>query len=774
MRVWFIAAALAAWTGWASAGAQETSPDSVSAQSEADSLAVLLAEVPLDSILAQLGDSLFTPSAGRARIVRDAYGVPHIYGETDADVAFGFGYAQAEDHLIPMLLNFREAKGQLSEIMGETYLENDCKALLWRIASVAGERYGDIPEPTRRLIEAFVAGINHYIGAYQPVLPDWVEPVRETDVVAFSRWIMFSFSEGTGSRELRQKGIEAGTAARSASNQWVVGPSRSATGSTMFVMDSHLPWRPPLLWYEAHLVSREGLDVAGATFFGFPVIVMGHNNRIAWSMTVNATDVFDLYEEKLDPANPKRYLYEEEKRRMSSRRVKIKVRRGKGVFEVEREMLYTHHGPVYKTMENWAYAAKTSMQDLVNVTGQLYAMNRAQDLQTFQQAMAMMELPMFNVMYGDADGNTFYVFNARCPVRSDKFDWRSVVPGWTSETEWQGVLPFSQLPQVTNPESGFMQNCNIAAHLVTTNSGIDPEAFPAYLGRGGFNDRGQRALNWLFSHDNVTVDDMLRLAKDNYLISAEEQKGIVLRAYNRTWHGIYDPDGHVATAVDLLRSWDNHATVDSRATALFAVWKSRFDSLLKQISGDQQRDVLVLEKLALESLRATVEFMMGTYGRLDVPWGEIHVIERGDGRFPVSGSPPGTTALHKTGGKLGADGLVRVTGGSSFTMVVALTQPTKAWSALPYGNSADPYSRHYTDQAELQGRDALKPAWFGENEVYANMEAVLTVPLQPEETERTGLRALWKQRERLGNGGMESEADELQEGAQQPEPETDG
>ncbi len=705
---------------------------------------VAASAVTIADSLAALGvarDSLFVPPAGQARILRDRYGVPHIYGETDVDVAFGFGFAQAQDHLIPMLLNYRAAGGRLSEVLGQGALESDYKALLWRIHSVAGERYGSISEPTRDLIGAFVKGINHYIEVHRQALPGWVEAVSGTDVVALSRWLNLYFSERTGWRELAQKGLLSGPSPVG-SNQWVVGPSRSSTGSPIFVMDLHLPWRPPLQMYEAHLVSREGLNVAGATFFGLPVVVVGHTDRIAWSMTVNDTDVFDLYEEKLDPANPRRYLYEREKQRMSSRRVKIRVRQEKGTVEVKRELLYTHHGPVYKVVEDWAYAARSSMQDVVNTIGQLYAMNRAQDLNAFRRAMAQLELPMFHVMYGDVDGNLFYVFNARCPTRAERFDWRSAVPGWTVETEWGAILEFNRLPQVTNPPSGFMQNCNVAAHLVTVESGLDPDVFPAYLGWGEANDRGRRALGWLFVHPLSTVGEMRRMARDEYLIAAEELKGIILRAYNRVWQEIYDPDGRLALAVDLLRNWDNRATVESRGTLLFSVWKERFDPLFKQNTADQRRDMLALEKLALEALRMAVEYMMETYGRLDVRWGEVHVIDRGGRIFPVGGSPPRTEALHTTWAEQGEDGLLRVIGGSAFTMVVSLSQPVQAWSLLPYGNSEDARSPHYSDQAALQGREGDKPAWFGQAEIARNLEAVTTVPLHPEEAER--VKALWR------------------------------
>lgn len=713
---------------------------------EVDTL--VFADVPVAVVAEQLGDSLFAPPARRARIFRDHYGAPHIYGQTDRDVAFGFGFAQAESHLMPMLLNFRQARGQRAEISGSAYLEADYKALLWRIHSLSGERYGDIPKPARDYIEAFVAGINHYIAINRRVLPSWVQDVSAVDVVALSRWILFLYAEQSGLPELRQKDLVATAPPLPGSNQWAVSGQRTTTGAPMFAMDVQMPYAGPFQMCEARLVSQEGLRVYGATFFGWPAIFAGHNDHLTWSMTLNDIDVFDLFEERLDPANPRRYFYQDERLRISSRRVEIRVRGepGQGVYEVERELLYTGRGPVYKMMDNWAYSARTSMESQVGVLSQLLAMNKAAGLDDFRVAMARLELPVFNVMYADVEGHLFYVFNGRSPVRSDAYDWRTAVPGWTPETEWRGIHTLSQLPQVLNPPSGFLQNNNVAPDLVTVESGISPGAFPPYLGWGSFNHRGQRALNWLLVHRNISAEDMQRLLRDDYLIDAEELKGLILRAYNRAWAEIYDPEGQVGKAIHLLRAWDNRASVSSLGTALFLTWKARFDPMLAQLPEASRRDVLALEKIALVALRQAVEAMLATHGRLDVPWGEIHVLTRGDATFPMSGSTQGAAALRQTWVASGDQGAMAITGGSAFAMVVSLEQPVRAWSALAFGNSEDPASPHFADQAALQSRNAFKRVALDEADLRRDMTSVATVPFEGAELERQILKAHWRNR----------------------------
>ena len=710
-----------------------------------DSAAILLAEVPLEVLLEKYGDSLFSPPEGRARILRDRYGVPHIYGLRDVDVAFGFGYAQAQDHLVPMLLNYRAASGTASEVLGSGHLESDERALLWRVRDVAVARYGALPPETRDLIRAFADGVNHYIDVYREGLPDWVTPVGGTDVVALSRWLIMLFAERAGISELQDEGLTPMLGARrTTSNMWVLGGSRTASGNSVFVMDVHLPWRAPFQPYEAHLVSREGLNVAGVTVFGLPVILAGHNSRMAWSLAANDADVFDLYELKLDPANRNRYVFEKEMRRMSSQRVHIRVREPQGIRKVERELLYSHHGPVYKAVVDRAYAVRCSAGDVVNVIGQFYMINRAGDPDGFERALQMLQLPMFHVLYGDVEGRLLYVYSARSPVRAEEFDWRSPVPGWVPDTEWRSMMAYERLPRILDPASDFLQNCNVAPNFATNNSGLEPTNFPPFMGWGGLNDRGQRLLTWLSTNRKATLDQLKELARDSYLIVAEELKGFILRAYNRTWWDIYDPDRQLARAVELLRGWDNRASVDSRATLLFSIWKSRFIQLYSGVPAEQLNQVRVLEELALEGLRMAVEYMITTYGRLDVPWGEVHVIDRGGRLFPVGGSAPGTQALHTTRSIQGDDGLFRVEGGSAYTMVVELAEPLRSWSLQSLGNSEDPDSDNYSDQAAMQASGELKRFRLDNEAITADLQAVVTVPLEQAEVDREQFRVRWK------------------------------
>jgi acyl-homoserine-lactone acylase len=263
------------------------------------------------------------------------------------------------------------------------------------------------------------------------------------------------------------------------------------------------------------------------------------------------------------------------------------------------------------------------------------------------------------------------------------------------------------------------------------------------------NDRGRRALTWLSAHPIVSIEDVLALSRDEYLLAAEELKAFVLRAYNRNWQELYDPQSQLALAISVLRDWDNRASVDSRAVVLFAAWKSRFDGFLAQLGAPQKQDLRVLERLALEALQGAVAYLSTTFGRVDVRWGEVHQIIRGEETFPVGGAPPGSDALHQIWSTVDADGTYRIRGGPAFTSVVELGVPPKAWTALPFGNSEDASSPHYADQAALQTQNRLKRTWMADEDVLANLVTITTVPYEGDALEHERSRAWWTHRKKI-------------------------
>ena len=647
-------------------------------------------------------------------IDRDTYGIPHISGATEADAAFGFGFAQAQDHLDLMLRNYMEATGHLAEIDGEAAIETDVRTRLWRTAEQAATAYPQLDPLTRTYLDAFVAGINQYMEEHPDDVPSWAHRVTPDDILALYRllhirlneWIMPELAEGT----------VAGM-----SNQWAVAPKKTATGVTICAMDPHVPWNSIFRMYEAHLSSNDGLNVYGGATLGLPTIILGHTGRHAWSLTINRCDISDRYIEQLDPQDNRQYKYQDDWRRVEEWETVIRVKTTGGFREERRMLAWTHHGPIVDVSGDTAYAIRMSAYEIVDPISPFLGMARANTLSAFKTALITIDIPMFNIVYGDVDGSLYYVYNERCPARSQDYDWRQPVPGWLHRTEWQMYLPFTHLPQIENPPSGFLQNCNNAPWYVTAGADIRQADYPPYAASGEMTGRGQRMFMWLLEHDRITVEEAFEIVTDEYNLTAEELKPKLLQSYEDLKDTVDDPDGYLAQAVGILRTWDNVGSVESHGMSIFALWKIHYDDLLQtQTRGPDSKDQT---SLMVDALRQTADYMIEHYNRIEVPWGDIHVLKRGARTYPVGGSSPGTESLRTVRGGLDDEGKMIVDYGSAFTMVLELGNDVRAWSLVPFGSSERPDSPHYDDQAVLWTEKRLKRAWFTREEIEENRES---------------------------------------------------
>jgi len=628
-------------------------------------------------------------------VIRDEYGIPHIYSSTQEGVFYGFGYAQAEDALPSLMLNLLTATGTLSDTFlptdrnctfaGYTNFDSDYLIKLLRIPQGAAEKYEQIDSLMREvMIEPFAAGINAYIYENYADLPSWITdnaPVTGIDIAAMGGLTNFVFSYG---------GDGMG------SNQWAVSPDRSATGNAMYGGDPHLPWDGILQWYEAHLCGP-GINVAGIIFFGLPFIGIGHNEYLAWSQTVNQPDLVDMWIEMLNPFDPMQYLYDGVPRNITVRPTMVN--------NAMVPMLYTHHGAVveYNLDEGYAVTMNYSANGDVRGFLEFYLLDTATNLDEFKDALAMLAVPQFNFMYADIYGDIFYVWNAMCPRRSPFFDWSQPVPGWISATEWGPLIPFEELPQVTNPDSGWLQNCNIPPWNVTVDSGIEYGAYPSYLTpllTMGEYSRGMRLTNILTKDKRVTFKEMKEIAVDVYVLLAD---GVIPLLPS---HSSYS--GELRSALRILKQWDRFATKESVAMTLFAYLMENMDE----------------GETPFQALEDAVGLMMTLYGTIEVPWGAVHGVLRGDTFVSLSGGPGGWGILNpRDGPNIG--GVWYCGGGSSFIMVVELEEGNvKACTTLPYGESNDPASPHFDDQlAELYSQDKLKPAWFYFTDIITHAES---------------------------------------------------
>jgi acyl-homoserine-lactone acylase len=453
-------------------------------------------------------------------IHRDLFGVPHIYGKTDPDVAYGLGFAQCEDDFYTVQEMLLSVRGRLATHQRFGGVGNDLIVRAFKVQETVDTQYETEVRPeVRALCEAYADGVNHYAALHpEEIYAGGVFPTSGKDVIAgftlrmpffylLHRHIRGVFDPNQPIRQQTAQADEAivGSEDRG-SNTFAVAPSRSADGHTRLAVNSHQPWTGPVAWYEARLKSEEGWDIIGGTFPGAPVILHGHNRNLGWAHTVNVPDLCDIYELTLNPDNPDQYRFDGEWRNFEKEEVTLRVRLwGPITIGVTRELLWSVHGPAVISDEG-AFAVRFVGYGEVNQLGQFYAMNRATNFDEFRSAMAMQGFFSMNTGYADKEGNIWYLYNAKFPVRNPGYDWSGIVPGDTSETLWTEYYPFEKLPQVLNPASGFIQNCNCSPWKTTTGPGNpDPADFPEWLGiPDEMTNRGWRALELFGNDESIT------------------------------------------------------------------------------------------------------------------------------------------------------------------------------------------------------------------------------------------------------------------------------
>ncbi|MFP5263317.1 MAG: acylase [Blastocatellia bacterium] len=691
-------------------------------------------------------------------IYRDTYGVPHVYGPTDASCVFGYAYAQAEDNFWQVEDSYIRALGRASEVYGERTLNDDLLNRALEIPRLARAEYDRSKGRSRELAQALADGFNYFLARNPQVKPRLITRFEPWHVFAFNRFALyqlFIFGKSglkvdeirTAVREVDADG-NAGSGAVSAlrisdigreaaglepevgSNMWSITPAKSEGGRAMLFINPHQPFFGVGQWYEGHVHSEEGWDLSGASFFGSGFPTIGHNEYLGWSHTVNDPDITDLFVEKFDDGkNPAAYRYGNEYRTATEWADAVKVKTAKGVETKTFRFRKTHHGPIVSVREGKPLAVRLARLEEGGMIDEWYAMGKARSLAEFKAAMSRTAIPMFNAMYADRQGNIFYIYNGAVPRRSTKFDWSKPVDGSNPEAEWQGYHSMDELPQLTNPKTGFMQNCNQTPFTTTTEGNPAKENFPAYMTRESDNARARISRRILSSEAKFSFEEWARAAWDTTTIESETQIPQIVAE----WERLKREDGpraeKLSAAISELKSWDHVSTFESRPMTLFALWFERHNKLRAANGKDQW-----LKVRALEEVMGDLERDFGTW---QVAWGEINRLQRvqsggeleafSDSRpsLPVAGAPGwlGVVNNFYTRPEKGQKRRYGVVG-TSFVSVVEFGTQVRARSLLVFGQNADPKSPHNFDQAQLYSKREFKPAWFTLPEIKSNSEQV--------------------------------------------------
>ena len=662
-------------------------------------------------------------------IARDDFGVPHIVGVTNEDVAYGLAYAHAEDDFVTIQQAILAARGDLATIYGKDAGPNDYLVGLLRVWDTVDERYEtDLSPEVRRICEAYADGLNHYAALHAGDALVGLFPITAKDIVATSvhKSPLF-FGLETTLIELFEKEDPRDLSARFAddrfgSNVLAVAPARSADGSTLFVSNSHQPWEGPVAWYEASVHSQEGWTFSGALFPSMPVFALGTNGDLAWSFTVNHPDLVDVYQLEVDPDDDTRYRYDGEWRDFEVRDVPISVKLfGRFRWTVHREALWTEYGPAVRRPHG-TFAIRYAGMGLAGIYDQLFRMATATSYSEWSTPLREQTgLPTFNAGYADHTGRIGYVYHALLPVRSGAYDWSLDLPGTTSQTRWTEYAAFDALPQLIDPASGFIQNSN-STPFDTTGWPDDPDPadFAASLGIETYpTNRSLRSMALMGADRQISLDDLLSIKFDHTYDSnsavSRWRDDLTSRITPAAFAAEHDIDGVVVSAaLETLRRWDLRATLDSRGMALMTatlsfVYDAAEDDERVEFDPSRLTEAEVPDDVLDTAFAEAITWLMDTQGRVDPRWGSVNLMRRGDLKLPMAGGPDLLRAVY---GERQDDGTFTAIAGDAYVLVAQWDRlgTFTGQSIHQYGSATlDEDSAHYADQAPLFVAGEFKP-----------------------------------------------------------------
>ncbi|MBI1320981.1 MAG: hypothetical protein GC168_18810 [Candidatus Hydrogenedens sp.] len=657
--------------------------------------------------------------AEEVQIIRDTYGVAHIYADTEAGAAYGTGYAQAEDRLEDIYANIRTAIGRAAEAFGEDHLRTDYGMMLTHNADICKEYYNKLPAELKAITDGYVAGVKAFEKDHPERRPDYALDIEPWHPLAIGRAMVLKWPLGTLMDDFGQRPEKP----EFRSNSYAIAPKRTTDNCAIVLTDPHLSWESLAVFWEAR-VHAPDFHMNGFFIVGSPLVGLGHAEYCGWAMTTGGPDTSDVYMMKLNPDMPMQYEYDGEWKTAELIMYDIPV---KGE-DKPRQMpaLYTMHGPLLGEPDfanHVAYAGKTPYMEDTGLFEQTYAMIKAKNADEFYAALKMNHLMEQNVTYGDRDGNIGYVRVGRTPIRPEGYDWSKPVPGWTSETEWKGIHDLDDHVRIVNPPQGYMQNCNISPANMMRNSPLKPEKFIDYLYNVSWdynNPRGKRMTDLLAENDVVTKQRAMDIAMDVYCETSMNWRN-ALAAATQKHDGDHFQDPVFFDSLLAVTGWDATYRQDMRGPVLMQAWRMFAEGKLdtgkvsrgEELNAEEQQQLIAVFHDAMTQLKQQ-------YGTTDLLWGDLHKVGRGGSYFPYDGADYGRgdnrcetvrdvecSEDPKNPGHYIAD-----SGSMSAMLMFMHKDGIESYSCTQWGVSAVPDSPHHTDQAEqLYSKRKFKPTW---------------------------------------------------------------
>ena len=672
--------------------------------------------------------------AANVTIVRDDWGIAHVYGKTDADAVFGMMYTQAEDDFNRVETNYINAMGRLAEAEGESKIYQDLRMKLFIDPDTLKSQYAASPAWLKTLMNAFADGLNYYLSKHPEVKPRVIQ--------RFEPWMALSFTEGSIGGDIERVNLnqlqafygkdltgraifqnpDNPAAEPGGSNGMAIAPANTATHNALLLINPHTSF---FFRSELQMASDQGLNAYGAVTWGQFFIYQGFNERTGWMHTSSGVDAVDEYLESVQKKGDRFvYKYGNEERPVAAAQITVPYRSGNAMAEKKFTVYRTHHGPIIREADG-KWISIRLMQEPVKALEQSYTRTKTKDYQSFRKTMELKANSSNNTIFADADGDIAYFHGNFIPKRDTGFDWTKPVDGSNPATEWQGLHAVDETPHLFNPKSGWLYNTNNWPWSAAGASSPKKEDYPAYVEKGGESARGLHAIRVLENKKDFTLDSLIAAAYDSYLTWFEKPLPALLKAWDET------PDSdrvkaNLSPQIDLLRKWDRRWAVNSVPTTLAVFWGEDLrrrlgrgatpatDDAIAKASGEQ-----LLHSLAEASDKLAMDF-----GSWKTPWGDINRFQRltGDLVQPFSDAgasiPVGfTSAVWGSLASFGARAYPGTkkwygTSGNSFVAVVEFGERVRAKAVTAGGESGNPASAHFNDQAKRYSTGDLREVYF--------------------------------------------------------------
>ena len=653
-------------------------------------------------------------------IVRDQFGVPHIYAQTDAEVAYGLAWANAEDDFTTIQEAYLAGNAMLSNYIGLKGAAADFITQFIGSKNLIEEKIGTISEDYMAVVEGYSQGLNAYASNNpDKVLYKKLFPITPKKMLMYSQLQLFISNEGAyWAGRILNNDTQDGFLDQNltGSNVIAMNSSKTVTGETFLAINTHQPLEGPTSWYEVHLNSEEGTNIIGTMYPGTPNILIGVNEHLGWSHTVNYPDKTDVF--KLRMKNKRKYIVDGEEYELEKLKAKISIKVLGIPIKINRKYYNSIFGPTLKNKSGY-YSIRTPTLFNIKALEQWWRMGKSKNFSEFYNTLKMTQLPGFNIGYADKYDTIFYMSNGIIPKRAEGYNWKGIVPGDTKKTLWTEYHKIEDLPQVIQPDAGFIYNANHSP-FKSTSAEENPKE-EDYSQRMGYetydNNRSTRLIELIESYDKVSYEDFKDIKYDNSFPSKFNYNFMDISIIETLE---LEAENDLFELLDIIQKWDRKTDIDSQGAGIYGVlyyqlvWNYR-DEI-------QKNNKTISRETLLSALRDVKQYLIDNFGSIKITLGDFQKLVRGNKELPIWGLPDVITAMSSRPYK---DGKHKVTQGESYIGLVRFNENGPILeSIISFGNSDNPDSDHYTDQMKKYSMFQTKKMTFDRDVIYKEAKKI--------------------------------------------------